>query len=1042
MSSDINLPLALKHDQATADMAYPPVSGNVYSNFHVHDGARAHVGNSYSYGPTEDQQILQSILQSLHYPEMGQRGRDVSDSKAGTFEWLFEDRDDKTSHISNKSDRDDAGAVDVEGGGDEGSEPSEDDALAHDINENRDGQEDMFEEEESNSDSIYPDYSYAQRERNDLAMGLRCWLKDDRDNVFWVTGKPGSGKSTLMKFLRDHDGTDELLREWAQDDHLIVADHFFWLPGTQLQNSFEGLARSLMHAILSSLATNINSAKTVCGKRRWSLNTSNRPWSQSELKRMFSNLGGLRGIRLFTLIDGLDECCPQDSHDELMDTLMDVIQRPNFKTCLSSRPWKEFTAKLCRTPSLRLDQITQLDMINYTKDRICKTTRDQRLTAKEINNLVRLVTDRADGVFLWVELVVRALDVELKKDRGLSRVHSIVQDFPSELDEYFTALIFERIEKTSGNTTDTASVLSLAMQLRERPYQNKIVPDAVPFIDFWLLSRGALDHDLEFPKSAAPKNSRTPIAVMRQQTQKFLELASKDLLVLRRDSVDFLHRTIYDFLKTKSINEIILRGSPSHFQRPEFPSKVFGLRCIYAMMAPDVQCGHLDEFLAAAVRISGENATPRTLPTRTLVKICESLAVDHLQDSGSCLGSVNEIRGEWSSSAHETKISLAGPDNLATNWLPYRYIRTFFRHWPHTAHTILTGQNGDCMSISHLRLRNLCRACTNIMHDCIYNGALPNDWITQLVPRGDHQPIKEKQVQTDDGPQYSTCEFCKGCLPYSRDCGLKDTFYLFEKIAFESFLPKADPVAQSLVGSPSAEREIARLLSFELPWYILRRTDGLQALRANPQFQQFVWYRQKLRAARSLITTVRRHISRLASSESTMDASGIRLKNVQDVWLSFLRKFVEPPASRDMDDGHADLQCSCCGCSCCYLCRDYHTMSAGCGSKCRLESVVVLLQPDGFPLFCKDCYRKAESQHGSSPSFILTIPFRSERSVQSLGKRLPPNGGTVRAVSDLIAWYSATAPAFGLGYLIPSDIAEIQQALLTVPEAPLYSPSF
>ena len=187
MSSDINLPLALKHDQATADMAYPSISGNVYSNFHVHDGARAHVGNSYSYGPTEDQQILQSILQSMHYPEMGQRGRDVSDSKAGTFEWLFEDCDGQTSHISNKSDRDDAGI-----------------------------------------------YAYKQRERNDLAMGLRRWLKDDRDSVFWVTGKPGSGKSTVMKFLRDHDGTDELLREWAQDDHLIVADHFFWLPGLSL----------------------------------------------------------------------------------------------------------------------------------------------------------------------------------------------------------------------------------------------------------------------------------------------------------------------------------------------------------------------------------------------------------------------------------------------------------------------------------------------------------------------------------------------------------------------------------------------------------------------------------------------------------------------------------------------------------------------------------------------------------------------------------------------------------------------------------------
>lgn len=895
MSSDINLPLALKHDQATADMAYPSVSGNVYSNFHVHDGARAHVGNSYSYGPTEDQQILQSILQSLHYPEMGQRGRDVSDSKAGTFEWLFEDRDGQTSHVSTKFDRDDAGTVDVEGGGDEESEPSEDDALAHNNNENRDGQEDKTEEEESDSDPICSDYSYTQRERNDLAMGLRRWLKDDRDSVFWVTGKPGSGKSTFMKFLRDHDGTDELLREWAQDDHLIVADHFFWLPGSQLQNSFEGLARSLMHAILSSLATDTNSAKTICGKRRWSLNTSNRPWSHSELKRMFSNLGGLRGIRFFVLIDGLDECCPQDSHDELMDTLMDVIQRPNFKTCLSSRPWKAFSAKLCRAPSLRLDQITRLDMIAYTKDRICRTTQDQGLTTIETNDLVSLVTDRADGVFLWVELVVRAVDVELKKDRGLSRVHSIVKDFPSELDEYFTALIFERIEKTSGNTTDTASVLNLAMQLRERlrwPL-NDVFTDTSPFIDFWLLSRGALDHDMEFPGGDAPKNSRTPIAVMRQQTQTFLELASKDLLVLRSDRVDFLHRTIYDFLKSNSINETILQGSPAHFQRPDFLSKVLGLRCIYAMMAPDVPCGDLDRLLAAAVHLADENVI-----TRTLATICESLAIDHLQVAGSCFGIVTEERGSWSSIKHETKISMAGPDNLATNRLPYRYIRAFFRHWPHTANTMLIGPDQDCMTISHLRLRDLCRACTDIMHDCIYHGAVPNDWLTQLVPRGHFEPIKGKHVQTDDGPQHSTCEFCKVYLPYSRDCGLKDTFFLSEKIAFENVLPKVDLPAHTLVGSPTSERRIAKLLPFELPWSILHRADGWQALSATSQFQQFVWCRQKLRAVGSLLTSIRRQFSALV----TVNGRLIHRRKlgtvgtVQGVWLSFIDSFIRPLA--------------------------------------------------------------------------------------------------------------------------------------------------
>jgi hypothetical protein len=380
---DIDLPLTLRHDQVSDNAAHPSVPGNVYSHVHVAAGGRSHLGNSYNFGPTEDQQILQSILQSLHYPEMGQRGRGVSDPGADTFEWLFEDCDGQASHGSEKSHRGDAGSVDGKGRSDKGMELSGDEALVRNIGESRNEQEGKTEEEGRALHPTHPKQSYELGGRSEMAMTLRHWLKNDEDRVFWVTGKPGSGKSTFMKFLRDHDGTDDLLREWAQDDLLIVADHFFWLPGTPLQNSFEGFARSLMHAILSSLAADITSAKSICGKRRWSLNTSHRPWSQGEVKRMFSNLGGLSGIRIFLLVDGLDECCPQHAHDDFMDTLMNIIQRPNFKTCLSSRPWREFAARLERSPSLCLERITRLDMVTYVTKKIHQATREQDLTSKE-----------------------------------------------------------------------------------------------------------------------------------------------------------------------------------------------------------------------------------------------------------------------------------------------------------------------------------------------------------------------------------------------------------------------------------------------------------------------------------------------------------------------------------------------------------------------------------------------------------------------------------------------------------------------------------
>jgi hypothetical protein len=38
------------------------------------------------------------------------------------------------------------------------------------------------------------------------------WLSPNK-SLFWINGKPGSGKSTLMKFLLEHLRTQELLRE-------------------------------------------------------------------------------------------------------------------------------------------------------------------------------------------------------------------------------------------------------------------------------------------------------------------------------------------------------------------------------------------------------------------------------------------------------------------------------------------------------------------------------------------------------------------------------------------------------------------------------------------------------------------------------------------------------------------------------------------------------------------------------------------------------------------------------------------------------------
>lgn len=88
--------------------------------------------------------------------------------------------------------------------------------------------------------------------------GPQCW--DDFNNYlqsdaalepYFVNGKAGSGKSTLMKFILQHRRTEDALTRWAGPNSEFVLLHFFfWNTGTPLQKTHVGLLPALLHAIL------------------------------------------------------------------------------------------------------------------------------------------------------------------------------------------------------------------------------------------------------------------------------------------------------------------------------------------------------------------------------------------------------------------------------------------------------------------------------------------------------------------------------------------------------------------------------------------------------------------------------------------------------------------------------------------------------------------------------------------------------------------------------------------------------------------------
>lgn len=81
---------------------------------------------------------------------------------------------------------------------------------------------------------------------------FRDWLQstDPGSNIFWIAGRLGAGKSTLMKFIARQSALEDHCETWKGTKSLLVVDHYFWNHGSLIQRSLRALFQSLLYQIL------------------------------------------------------------------------------------------------------------------------------------------------------------------------------------------------------------------------------------------------------------------------------------------------------------------------------------------------------------------------------------------------------------------------------------------------------------------------------------------------------------------------------------------------------------------------------------------------------------------------------------------------------------------------------------------------------------------------------------------------------------------------------------------------------------------------
>lgn len=390
---------------------------------------------------------------------------------------------------------------------------------------------------------------------------FNTWLSSG-NGIFHISGKLGSGKSMLIKFLSSHPNTMVKLQEWAGmlpssqahdvtiftvligDRTLVFAHFFFWKPGTPLQKSLSGLCRGLLHDVLRTCPELIPhvlyKAWTKASTTPWQIQlTTEIP--DCEIFEGFNRLISLRSVsrqRCFCFfIDGLDEFeeTTQYDHRDLVNQLCkwSEVASGQVKLCVSSREHSIFMDAFASERRLRLHQLTRQDIIAFCQDRLGHLTDEAR------RRLVDAVVEKAQGIFLWVGLVIRSIRGLWEDGASIAELEAEIDSLPDELFGLYEHILNSLSKTMRRNLYQTLAILRLA----------KIYEIQLSLLRYSLLEDHERDPEFAMAEDFPQEDIRITKGERREHGSRRLNGFKGLLEPGFSGCVDFCHRSVDEFLQ-------------------------------------------------------------------------------------------------------------------------------------------------------------------------------------------------------------------------------------------------------------------------------------------------------------------------------------------------------------------------------------------------------------------------------------------------------------------------------------------------------------
>ena len=508
------------------------------------------------------------------------------------------------------------------------------------------------------------------------------WLNSGT-GIYWINGKAGSGKSTMMRYLYNNPRTMEKLNQWSSSSPLCVAAFFFWGSGTYEQRSQSGLLRSLLHEVLRQRRDLIPVVFPTDWAKRYtglidSIKLGHDIWSLSRLKQAFHLLASqdIVNIRLCLFIDGLDEY--DGDHDEIAQLFESIASSPCVKVCLSSRPSVLFEDVFGGSQSLRLQDLTINDIRRYVTDALGNHREFQRLALQQprmTSDLVHEIVRKAEGVFLWVNLVVKSLLSGLGNHDSLRDLQERVKLLPSDLEALYSHMLSCIDPFYARKASEIFQIEHAARKYLQNhgPRTEKPVPLRLLGLFFAIDDSNpvATNSTSHFGAQALVPKCKEVENRLKGQCAGLLETPTSSTELLPMRTVQYLHRTVQEYLERPSVWE----GIASRTVGTDFNPNISMLRsCVVQLQAtPTGQITKSFWRLVLAALLHAYHAESSDTD-RTHIKLLDELnrtVSSHMNNTQ--VKQEEEWENEWSLHLqHQLRISFL---NVAVQFGLHGYVR-------------------------------------------------------------------------------------------------------------------------------------------------------------------------------------------------------------------------------------------------------------------------------------------------------------------------------------------------------------------------------